>query len=163
MGFKTIERVVARSSAVTDVRFAIVKTPNGHSGRVKIPGTLVKALGWTDELRFEVAAGTDEDLGWFKLTPAPEEKHRAMLTIEKSGLGVYSSSTLVPEGFTERFGNEGRVYTMEPQVQVLEDEKALLIYIGTNDQLAASVTTVAKPRVAKAANDNAASEGTAVA
>lgn len=95
MPFEVIQREVKQWTFVTELRFAVVRVPDGIAGRLKLPPSLVQALDWTADVRLSVARGTGEDEGWYALTPV-DEKHRARLRVQSNGVGKYTSSVLVP-------------------------------------------------------------------
>lgn len=111
MAFHTVKREPRRAALVTELRFAIVKTPNGLTGRLKLPPEIVTELGWTNNMRLDVAVGDAEDLGWFSLSVV-DAAHRAKLKIQPNGVGVYSSSVLVPEGVSDSI----KTYTPEAKI-----------------------------------------------
>ena len=100
MGFHLIEREVKQWTFVTELRFAVVRVPDGIAGRLKMPPSLVQALGWKADDRLSVARGDGEDEGWYALSPV-DEKHRARLRVQSNGVGKYTSSVLVPPGVTD--------------------------------------------------------------
>lgn len=101
MAFHTVKREPRRAALVKELRFSIVQTPNGLTGRLKLPPETVSELGWRLDACLDVAVGDAEDAGWFALTPT-DAAHRAKLKIQPNGVGVYASSVLVPDGVTER-------------------------------------------------------------
>lgn len=123
MAFTKITREQRRSAFVTELRYAVVKTPNGLSGRIKLPPELIKALEWSENTRFDVAIGDGEDEGWFALSPV-DAQHRAKLKIQPNGVGVYSSSVMVPPNVTEKQN------TSTPEARIDEETHTLYVKLG---------------------------------
>jgi antitoxin component of MazEF toxin-antitoxin module len=97
MSFKSVSRDLKPWTFVTEVRFAVRKTPNGLAGAVTLPPNVTQELGWKQGDRLDVAVGTEDDAGWFSLTPV-EANHRAKVKIKTNGVAKYTSNALVPEG-----------------------------------------------------------------
>lgn len=114
MAFNSISREPRRAALVTELRFAIVRTPNGLAGRIKLPPTLVKELSWESKTRLDVMVGDGDDAGWVALKPV-EANHRARLRIQPNGVGVYTSSVLVPKGQTDK------MRTITPEARINEN------------------------------------------
>ncbi|WP_036281363.1 hypothetical protein [Methylocystis sp. ATCC 49242] len=123
MAFEKISREPRRAALVTELRYAVVKTPNDLTGRLKMPVELVKVLGWQADTCLDIAVGTDEDAGWFALTPT-DAKHRAKLKIQPNGVGVYASSALKPAGTTEK------VNTYHPEARIDEETQTLYVKLA---------------------------------
>jgi hypothetical protein len=123
MAFNKIVREQRRAAFVTELRYAVTKTPNGLSGRIKMPPELIQALGWKADMRFDVYEGDGEDKGWFSLTPV-EAQHRAKLRVQNNGVGVYSSSILVPAGVLEKRN------TSTPEARIDEETNTLYVKLS---------------------------------
>ena len=101
MVFQVVSQVPRSFSHVREVRFSISKTPSSRIGRVVIPPTVLKNLGWGRNIRLEVLSGTGEDNGWFIMKPAAAEaRYRAKLYIATNGVGRFNSSSLAPDWVT---------------------------------------------------------------
>jgi hypothetical protein len=95
------------------------------TGRLKLPVSIVKMLGWADDASLDVSVGDGDDAGWFALNPAPEtEKHRAKFKVQKNGVGVYSSSAIVPAGTADK------VKTYAPEARLDEESKTLFVKLA---------------------------------
>lgn len=104
MGFAKVERVKRSYVKIQEIRYS-VKVASGDSastaGVLKMPPSIVQALGWAEGAVLEVHVGSDEDTGWFLVKPAEgETKMRSKLKIKESGVGEFVSSVLVPPGTT---------------------------------------------------------------
>lgn len=111
MPFEQINRETKRWTFVTELRYAVLRIPEGVAGRLKLPPSLTSALGWEDGMRLNILKGTGEDAGWFALTPGAD-KARAKVRVQANGVARYTSSLLVNEGVTEAkktFSPEARI------------------------------------------------------
>lgn len=111
MPFISVSREPRRVALVTELRFTVVRTPNGLAGRIKMPPSLVQELQWKAKQRLDVLVGEGADEGWVALRPV-EANHRARLKIQLNGVGVYTSSALVPKGTTDR------IHTITPEARI---------------------------------------------
>jgi hypothetical protein len=131
MAFTKVSREQRRAALITEIRYTIVKNPKKDvdeatfTGRLKLPVSIVNMLGWADEASLDVAIGDGEDAGWFALSLAPaEEKHRAKFKVQKNGVGVYSSSAIVPTGTADK------IKTYAPEARLDEESKTLFVKLA---------------------------------
>jgi hypothetical protein len=131
MAFTKVSREQHRAALITEIRYAIVKNPKKDddaptfTGRLKIPVSIVSLLGWSNDASLDVAVGDGDDAGWFSINPAPEgEKHRARFKTQKNGVGVYSSSAIVPTG------TAAQVKTYAPEARLDEASKTLFVKLA---------------------------------
>ena len=131
MAFTKVSREQRRAALITEIRYTIVKNPKKDAdaptftGRLKLPVSVVQMLGWSNDASLDVAIGDGEDAGWFALSPAPEtEKHRAKFKVQKNGVGVYSSSAIVPAGTTDK------IKTYAPEAKLDEESKTLFVKLA---------------------------------
>lgn len=99
MTFKPVNRELKPWTFVTEIRFAVRKTPNGLAGSLTLPPNVAEELGWKANDRLDVAVGEGDDAGWFSLTPV-DAKHRAKVKILKNKVAKYTSNALVPDSIT---------------------------------------------------------------
>lgn len=122
MAFNTVSRDKPRVALVTEIRFAVVRIPNGHAGRLKLPPAVLTELGWKSSDRLDVLVGDGDDAGWYALRVV-DAKHRARLRVQPNGVGVYTSSVLVPPSVADR------KRTVTPEARLGDGEEAGTLYV----------------------------------